>query len=117
MREHYRAMIFYSFKPRLNQEECIQRLQLAFGDKSPFCATVFTWFTEFCSTHNSLQDEEHSVRPRLTVIPDNVYAIRKKLMVDNCCTYQTIQEELKVKSAAIYKIIHEELHMKQLVSR
>ncbi|GFV15875.1 hypothetical protein TNCV_988581 [Trichonephila clavipes] len=35
------AMIFYYFKAGLNQDECVQRLQLAFGDESPCRATVF----------------------------------------------------------------------------
>ena len=41
MREHFRAIIFYDFKAGLNQEEFVQRLQLAFVDESPARATVF----------------------------------------------------------------------------
>ncbi|GFW50661.1 histone-lysine N-methyltransferase SETMAR [Trichonephila clavipes] len=108
-------MIFYDFKAGLNHEECYQGMQLAFGNESPCRATVARWFKEFCSCHNSLQDEEHTGRPRLAVIPDNVSAIRKMLMDDNRCTYQMIQKELNFGSAAIYKIIHEELHMKKVV--
>ncbi|GFV87343.1 uncharacterized protein TNCV_4033151 [Trichonephila clavipes] len=91
-------MIFYDFKARLNQEECVQRLQLAFGDKSPCRATIFRWFKEFCSGRNSLQDEEHTGRPRSAVIPDNVSATRKMLMDDNHCPYQMIQKELWIHS-------------------
>lgn len=116
-REHFRAMIFYDFKAGLNQEECVQRLQLAFGDESPARATVFRWFKEFSRGRNFLQDEEHTGRPPSAVIPDNVSAIRKMLMDDNRCTYQMIQKELNIGSAAIHKIIHEELHMKKVVSR
>ncbi|GFU20715.1 histone-lysine N-methyltransferase SETMAR [Trichonephila clavipes] len=108
-------MIFYNFKAGLNQEEFVQWLQLAFGDESPCCATVFRWFKEFCSGNNSLQDEEHTGRPRPAIIPDNVSSIRKMLMDDNRCTYQLIQKELNFGSAAIYKIIREELHMKKVV--
>ncbi|GFX39034.1 histone-lysine N-methyltransferase SETMAR [Trichonephila clavipes] len=61
-REHHRAMIFYDFKAVLNQKECVQRLQLAFDDESPCRVTVFRWFKEFCSCHNSLQDEESTER-------------------------------------------------------
>ncbi|GFW19640.1 histone-lysine N-methyltransferase SETMAR [Trichonephila clavipes] len=67
------------------------------------------------SGHNSLQNEEHTERPRSAVIPDNVSAIRKMFMDDNHCTYQMIQKELNFGSTAIYKIIHEELHMKKVV--
>ncbi|GFT04954.1 histone-lysine N-methyltransferase SETMAR [Trichonephila clavipes] len=76
-------MIFYDFKAGLYQEECVQRLQLAFGDESLCRATVFRWFKEFCSGHNSLQDEEHTGRSQPTVIANNVSAIRQMLMNDN----------------------------------
>ncbi|GFV05056.1 transposable element Tc1 transposase [Trichonephila clavipes] len=108
-------MIFYDFKVVLNQEECFQRLQLAFGDESPCRASIFSWFKEFCSGNNSLQDKEHAGRPWPAVIPDNVSAIGKMLMDGNCCTYQMIQKELNLGSTAIYKIIHEELHIKKVV--
>ncbi|PRD33225.1 UNVERIFIED_CONTAM: hypothetical protein NCL1_18093 [Trichonephila clavipes] len=111
-----RILPCYDFKAELNQEKCVQRLQLAFVDESPCHATVFRWFKAFCSGHNSLQDEEHTGRPRPAVIPDNVSAIRKMLMDDNRCTYQMIQKELNFGSAAICKIIHEELHKKSSLS-
>ncbi|GFS87565.1 transposable element Tcb2 transposase [Trichonephila clavipes] len=63
-REHYRAMIFYDFKAGLNQEECDQRLKLAFGDEFQCRTTVFRWLKELFSGHNSLQDEEHTGRSR-----------------------------------------------------
>ncbi|XP_015914213.3 putative uncharacterized protein DDB_G0286901 [Parasteatoda tepidariorum] len=56
-------MIFYDFKAGLNQEECVQQLQLAFGDESPARATVFRWFKEFSRGRNFPQDEEHTGRP------------------------------------------------------
>ena len=63
MREHFRSIIFYDFKVGLNQEACIQRLQLAFDDKSPARATVFRSFKEFSRGRNFLQDEEHIGKP------------------------------------------------------
>ncbi|PRD30900.1 UNVERIFIED_CONTAM: hypothetical protein NCL1_25016 [Trichonephila clavipes] len=107
LQNHIKCVQSKKKEPGSNQEECVQRLQLAFGDGSPCRATVFRWFKEFCSGHNSLQDEEHTRRPRPAVIPDNVSAIRKMLMGDNRCTYQMIRKELNFGTAAIYKIIHE----------
>ena len=63
-REYFRAIIFYNFKAGLNQEECVQWLQLAFGDESPARATVFRWFKEFSRGRNFLQDEEQEGRRR-----------------------------------------------------
>ena len=115
-REHFCAIIFYDFKARLNQEECIQRLQLAFSDGSLDRATVFRWFKEFSRSRNFLQDEEHTGRLPSAVVPDNVSAIRKMLMDGNCCTPQIIQKELDIESAATHKIIHEELHIFETLS-
>ena len=32
--EHFHTVFFYDFKAGLNQKECVQRLQLEFGDES-----------------------------------------------------------------------------------
>ncbi|GFW92022.1 histone-lysine N-methyltransferase SETMAR [Trichonephila clavipes] len=80
-------MIFYDIKVGLNQDKCVQWLQLAFGDGSPCRATVFRWFKEFCRGRHSLQSEEHTGRPRSAVILDNVSTIWKMLMEENRCTY------------------------------
>ncbi|PRD23705.1 UNVERIFIED_CONTAM: Histone-lysine N-methyltransferase SETMAR [Trichonephila clavipes] len=116
-REHYRAKVFYDFNAELNQDECYQRLQLAFGEESPCRATIFRWFKEFFRGRNSLQDGVHTEKPRSVVSPGNVSALRKMLMDDNHCTYQIIQKELDIKYATVHKIIHGELHMKKVVCR
>ena len=40
-RERFCAIIYYDFKAGLNQEEWVQRLQLAIGDEYVARATVF----------------------------------------------------------------------------
>lgn len=38
--EHYRGTIFYDFKVKLNQQDCLQRLQLTYGNEATSCDTV-----------------------------------------------------------------------------
>ena len=38
--EYYRAVIFYDFKVGLDQEECLQRLQSAYGEENPSRAAI-----------------------------------------------------------------------------
>ena len=90
-REHHRAMTFYDFKAGLNQDECFQRLQLAFANDFLSHITAFRWFKKFCRESNSLQDEEHTGRPLSPIIPDNLFAIQKILLDGNRCPYQVIQ--------------------------
>ncbi|GFW61025.1 transposable element Tc3 transposase [Trichonephila clavipes] len=101
----------------LNQDECVQRLQLVLGNESLCRVTVFIWFKEFCSGRNFLQDEERTGKPWSAVIPDNVSAIRKMLMDENHRSYQMTLKELNIGSAAIHKIIHEELNIKRVLCR
>ncbi|GFW61038.1 histone-lysine N-methyltransferase SETMAR [Trichonephila clavipes] len=117
IREHYRVMIFHNFKAGLNQDECVQRLQLVLGNESLCRATVFIWFKEFCSGRNFLQGEERTGKPWSAVIPDNVSAIRKMLMDENRRSYQMTLKQLNIGSAAIHKIIHEELNIKRVLCR
>ncbi|GFT00998.1 hypothetical protein TNCV_4054061 [Trichonephila clavipes] len=56
------------------KRECVRRLRLAFGDESPYRATVFKWFKEFYRGLNSLQGEGYIGRLRSAAILDNVSA-------------------------------------------
>ena len=67
-REHFRALIFYDFKVGVNQEESVQRLQLAFGDDSTARTTVFRWFKEFSRGRSFFQDEILTGRPPSAVV-------------------------------------------------
>ena len=43
--EHYSIMIFYDFKAELNQDDCVQRLQLAFGNECLSRTTTYIKMT------------------------------------------------------------------------
>lgn len=104
-------MIFYYFKVEINQEGCLTRLKLAYGNETPSRAIVFICFTEFRKGRNSLLGEEHK---------EDLYRLythkrrqkRKMLMDDNSCTYQMIQKKFDIGSAAIHTIVIEEMHIK-----
>ncbi|XP_076256531.1 histone-lysine N-methyltransferase SETMAR-like [Rhynchophorus ferrugineus] len=74
-REHFRAMIFYDFRRGLSQEECINPLNLTFGDEVPSKTTVDCWFSEFNLGRSSLSDEFREGRPKSTVVPENIDAV------------------------------------------
>ena len=40
-REHIRAIIFYNFRRGLTQQQCIDELNLIFGDEVPLQVPVF----------------------------------------------------------------------------
>ncbi|GFU52996.1 histone-lysine N-methyltransferase SETMAR [Trichonephila clavipes] len=93
--EHYRAMNFYDFKAGLNQEECVRRLHLAFGDESPCHATVLRCFKEFCSGHNPLQDVEHTERPQSTGLIKAIKLEGQKTVTANWYTTKSLPKILQ----------------------
>ena len=46
-REHFRAIIFYNFRPELTEQQCIDELNSIFGDEAPSRNTVYRWQGEF----------------------------------------------------------------------
>ena len=87
-REHFRAIIFYNFRRGLTQEQCINQLNLTFGDEVPSTATVYRWYTEFKRGRSSLTDEVKEGRPKSVIVPKNIDAVRKLIEEDRHVTYR-----------------------------
>ena len=81
-REHFRAMIFYDFKSRLTQQQCVKRLNSAFGNEAPSKATVYNWYNEFKSGRFYLSDEFRESRSMTAVTQENIEAIRNLIKSD-----------------------------------
>lgn len=54
--EHFRACIFYNFRRRLSQQQCIDELNSIFGNESPSKADVYRYYAEFNLGHQLLID-------------------------------------------------------------
>lgn len=76
-REGFRWMIFYDIKCGLTQKQCIERLQLAFGNEAPANSTIYNWFAEFKRGRASVSDEFREGRPTTAIVP-SVLRIPKK---------------------------------------
>lgn len=58
MTEKNEALIYSGFKMGLNQDECLQHRQLAYGKKAFSPVKVHRWFIKFRAGRNSLLNEE-----------------------------------------------------------
>lgn len=85
-REQFRTMILYDFLCGLTQQQCIDRLHLAVGDK----ATVYNWFAEFNRGRASVSDEFREGRQKTAVVPQNIDAVHELIMQDRHVTYREI---------------------------
>lgn len=88
------AIIFYDFKSGLNQQQCIDRLNSAFGNEAPSKTTVYDWFSEFNRGRNSLSDEFRKGRPS-TAVPENIDAVRVMIEEDRHVTYREMVNKIK----------------------
>ena len=55
-REHFRAIIFYSFRFGLTQQQSIDELNSIFDNEAPSRTSVYRWYSEFNRGCSSLQD-------------------------------------------------------------
>ena len=73
-REHFRAIIFYNFRPGLSRQERSDELKSLFDDKAQFYSTMKNGFTEFNCGRCSLKDEVPEGRPKTDVVSENINA-------------------------------------------
>lgn len=97
-RENFRAMIFYDFRHGLSQQECIDQLNLTFGDEAPSKTTVYRWYSEFNCGRSSLSDEFREGRSKSAVMPENIDAVREMIKQDRHVTYCEIEVLLGISS-------------------
>lgn len=116
-REQFRVIIYYDFKYGLNEDECLERLDQAFGSKHASRATVHRWYLEFKRGGTSVKDEERDGRPKTGVTIKNVEKVREMVRDDPHVSYQQIQKVLKIGAYTVSKILHDELRMKKVVCR
>ena len=60
-REHFRAIIFYNFRCRLTQQQCIDELNSIFGNDG----------------RSSLQNEFREGRPKSVIVSETTDAVRQ----------------------------------------
>ena len=116
-REHFCAIIFYNFQRGLTQQQCIDELNLIFGDEAPSRTSVYRWYGEFNRACSSLQDEFREGRPKSVVVPETINAERQLILQDRHVTYREIETTLAISGTSIHSILHEHLTVKINCSR
>lgn len=116
-REHFRAMIFYDFKAGLSQADCLNRLQISFGELAPSRTTVYNWFAEFRRDRLFLRDEERAGRPPTAVTPENIDRVRELLEEKPRVTYEEIEQSVGIGKQATYTILHDHLKARKICAR
>ena len=116
-RDQIRVMIYYDYKKKLSQQECLESLQKTFGDSCVSLATVYNWYAEFNRSRDHFEDEPRVGRPSSAVTPENIEAVRQLIKDDPHITYQQIQDTLQNGSAATKSIFHDYLSLGKVTCR
>jgi len=116
-REHFRAIIFHNFRRGLSRQECIDELKSLYGDQAPSYSTVKNWYNEFNRGRSSLNDEFREGRPKTSVVPENIDAVRELIMQDRHVTYREIEASLGISPTSIHSILHKHLTVKKVCCR
>ena len=116
-REHFRAIIFYNFRRRLTQQQCIDELNSIFGDEAPSRTSVYRWYGEFNRGRVSFQNEFREGRPKSVVVPETIDAVRQLILQNRHVTYREIGTTLFISLTSIHSILHEHLTVNKICSR
>ena len=112
-REHFRAIIFYNFRRGLTKQQCIDELNLIFGDEVPSRTSVYRWYAEFNRSRSSLQDEFREGLPKAVVVPETIDAVSQLILQNRHVTYREIETTLGISGTSIHSILHEHLSVKK----
>ena len=117
-REHFRAIIFYSFQHELTQQQCIDELNSIFSNEAPEPKTnVYRWYGEFNRGRSSLQNEFRKGRSKSVVVPETIKAVSQQILQDRHVTYREIETTLGISGTSIHSILHKHLTVKKICSR
>jgi len=116
-REQFRTLIYYDFKSNLNQQQCLERLQTAFGESAPSRATIFHWYAEFKRGRGYLEDDPRPGRPLESVTVENVNRVKELVKQNRNISCRQLQQTLGIGSAAINLILHKKLGLRKIASR
>ena len=72
--EHFRAIIFHNFRRGLTQQQCIDELNLIFGNEAPLNTSVYRCYGKFNRGRSSLQDEFHE-GSKSVIVPETIDAV------------------------------------------
>ena len=110
--EHLRTIIFYNFRRRLTQQQCIDELNSIFGDEASSRISVYRWYGEFNRGRSSLQDEFREDYPKSVVEPETIDAVLQ--LQDRHVTYREIETTLGISGTSVHSILHEHLTVKKI---
>ena len=116
-REHFRAIIFYSFRLGLTQHQCIKELNTLFGNEAPSSSSVYRRYCEFNRSRSSLQDEFRESRSKSGVVPETIDAVRQLTLQDRHVTYREIESTLGISGTSMHSILYEHLIVKKIFVR
>ena len=114
-REHFRAIVLYNVRRGLTQQQCIDELNIIFGDEDPSRISVYRLYFEFNRGRSSLQDEFREGRPKSAVVSETIDAVRLLILQDRHVAYCEIEATLGISGTNIHSILHEHMLSKKFV--
>ena len=79
---------------------------ISFSISVPSERTVKRWYADFKRGCTDTNDVETSVRPNLTVVPENTKKLHKLVLADRKLYLLKIAEELKISESNVFNILH-----------
>ena len=105
------ACIKFSFKSGKTATECYEMLKTAFGEQAMGRSQTFQWFSRFKAGRTSTDDDERSVRPVSSSMPEMIERVRQIIHEDRRHTIDEISMLVGISHGTYHKILTEDMKM------
>jgi 16S rRNA U516 pseudouridylate synthase RsuA-like enzyme len=109
-----RYAIKFCAKLGTSGSETLQLLRTAYGDAVLSSAQVFRWYKD---GRESVEDEQHAVRPSTARTENNVARVKVVLDRDRLLQVRLIAEEVGLPKMDVHRLLTEDLHMRIICAK
>ena len=112
-----RANIKFCFKLGKTATETFQMVQKVYGDKVLSRSSVFDWYKRLQHGRESLEDDEHTGRPRSGRSPEEIMKVSDILKNDRCVSTRLLEDMTGIGKSTIHRILTEDLQKRKVCAK
>ena len=112
-----RCAIKFCLKIGMNATETCGKLQEAYGKDALSRAHIFSWFKDFLTGRDSVENEPRSGRPITSKTDENVKRVKSLVQSNHRLTIRLIAEQLNLNKSTVHDVLTNDLEMRKISAK